>query len=251
MSSAVLVSGHMGGLGADMARLFAESGYFVIGLDRHGGSKFAHMETALDFSTLGQDQEAFNEALDSVERELGNRKLRAVINNAAEQLLGNLSELEAGQMMQSFMVNAVAPVEITRKLLKRLEESQGTVVNITSIHVDQTKAGFGAYAASKAALSSYSRSLAIECGRRVRCVEIRPAAVATPMLEAGFADSPAKRELLNEFHPTGRIASPRELAELVKAVVELEAAFINGSVIKFDGGISSCLSDPDQLGSSE
>ena len=126
-------------------------------------------------------------------------------------------------------------------------DASGVILNISSIHATQTKLGFSAYAASKSALSAYSRSMSIEWGEGIKVLEIRPAAISTQMLEDGFTSNPAARKALDKLHPSGAIASPAELARQALTLVLHAESFLNGSVIAFDGGISNCLLDPDYL----
>jgi NAD(P)-dependent dehydrogenase (short-subunit alcohol dehydrogenase family) len=86
--------------------------------------------------------------------------------------------------------------------------------------------------------------MAVELGSLIRVIELQPAAVSTSMLEAGFASSPDLRKRLDEYHPTGRIGSPEEIAEVVGSLIETDAHFLNGAFVNMDGGISVRLHDP-------
>ena len=153
-------------------------------------------------------------------------------------------DLDADSLLGSFRVNVVAPLFLTRLLAPHLESAAGTVINVGSIHATLSKASFGAYAISKSALAGLSRAMAIELGARIRTIEVRPAAIATPMLEAGFSDRPDRRTLLDQYHPSGAIATPGEVADIVRGLVETRARFANGAVVNVDGGISHVLHDP-------
>ena len=119
------------------------------------------------------------------------------------------------------------------------------MVNISSVHAKATKPKFVAYATSKAALSGLTRALAVELGSDVAVYGIEPAAVQTPMLLAGFADSPESLSRLAACHPSGRIATPQEVAELVHFLFAARSAGLQGSAIELGGGISGRLHDPD------
>src|SRR3546814_5507046 len=105
------------------------------------------------------------------------------------------------------------------------------VLNIRSIHARLTKPGFAAYATSKAALSGLTRAMAVELGSRVRVNAIEPAAIATPMLRAGFADNENGYRQLNDLHPSGNIGSPDELAQLARLLIASDNNFLNGAEI--------------------
>jgi NAD(P)-dependent dehydrogenase (short-subunit alcohol dehydrogenase family) len=142
-------------------------------------------------------------------------------------------------------INLVAPFLLTQALLPELERAEGAVVNISSIHAKLTKANFVAYATSKAALSGMTRAMAVDLGARVRVNAIEAAAIDTEMLRAGFASSPAGLDELADYHPSGAIGTPRELAKLCLYLATSESPFLDGATIGLDGGISGRLFDPD------
>ena len=98
-------------------------------------------------------------------------------------------------------INLLAPVAINKSLFDLVRRGNGSIVHIGSIHSQLTKHDFSAYAASKAALASLTRSMAIELGSEVRVNAIDPAAILTPMLQSGFADDEASFSRLASLHP--------------------------------------------------
>jgi NAD(P)-dependent dehydrogenase (short-subunit alcohol dehydrogenase family) len=87
-----------------------------------------------------------------------------------------------------------------------------------------------------------------QAGVRVLCDEqvnaICPAAIATSMLVAGFAEHPGLRAELDAMHPIGRIGEPEEVAQAAVFLASDAAAFVNGAVLALDGGIGGRLHDP-------
>jgi NAD(P)-dependent dehydrogenase (short-subunit alcohol dehydrogenase family) len=125
-----------------------------------------------------------------------------------------------------------------------LAANAGSFLAISSIHERLTKPGFVAYATSKAALSGMVRAMAVELGGTVRCNAICPAAIATPMLVAGFEGRPDALAALNAYHPVGRLGQPEEVAAAAVYACSDAAGFLNGSCIDLSGGISGRLHDP-------
>jgi len=243
LTRCIVISGHLGGLGQALAHCFDAAGYAVIGIDRSLGSDVAHQQFSLDLSKL--ENAAYQQTLaGDLKDAIGGRPVHALINNAAVQHLGPLDSAPIEHYVESFRVNALAPLILSRLLLLQLESSKSTIINMGSIHADLTKPGFSPYSISKAALAGVSRAMALEFGHRIRIVEVRPAAIATPMLEAGFADDPAARLALDECHPTGRIGEPDEIARTILLLAQADAVFLNGAVVNIDGGISHRLHDP-------
>ena len=133
---------------------------------------------------------------------------------------------------------------MVQTFLSRLEEARGAVVNIGSIHATQTKPRFVAYSTSKAAIAGLTRALAVDLGGRLRVNAIHPAAIRTPMLEAGFAGQSEDRRLLDTFHPAGRIGEPEEVARLAVFLASESSGFLTGSCFGLDGALSARLHDP-------
>ena len=129
-------------------------------------------------------------------------------------------------------------------LLPELQQVEGSVVNIASIHATNTKPEFVCYATSKTALIGLTRSLAIDLGNKVRINAICPAATATPMLMAGFKGKGGEFQQLSQMHPLERIAQPEEVARVGLFLASPQASFITGASLKVDGGIGVRLHDP-------
>ena len=86
--------------------------------------------------------------------------------------------------------------------------------------------------------------MAVELGGTVRVNAIEPAAIATPLLEAGFADNPDLKAKLDSYHPTSSIGTPADVARAVLFLLDPANTFINGCVLPLGGGIHSRLHDP-------
>ena len=237
----VIITGHTGGIGAEIAKQIAQKGYEVLGIDQISGTE-DYLEIVADLSDIT------DEANTSFERDLKvlltHRKVKAVINCAAIQVVKPVNEIKMSEMQRSLTVNTLAPLRLVQLTLNELEATDGIVINIGSIHSRLTKKNFLAYSVSKAALTGLTRAMSVELGKRIRVVEIQPAAISTPMLEAGFSNNAEQRKLLDDFHPTGKIGQPGEVAELCLLLVENKIPFLNGSILQLDGGISHVLSDP-------
>lgn len=168
-----------------------------------------------------------------------------IINNAAEQILKPVAEIEWTDWEHSFSVNTIAPFFLVQGFIQELSTYQGHVINISSIHAKLTKTNFTCYASSKAALEGITRSLALELSSLgISINAIAPAAISTEMLKAGFDDMPEKLHELESYHPSKSIGTPLQTASLVKAITDQEGGFLSGSVIDFSGAIASRLYDP-------
>jgi NAD(P)-dependent dehydrogenase (short-subunit alcohol dehydrogenase family) len=244
-ASWAIITGSSGGIGKEMVRRFVSEGYRVLGLDQNpydGEVATAFLKSDLD--RFCQDEEYRRQFLSDVLEVIGQDQLHVLINNAATQVLAAVEDISSSAWTNTINVNLGAPFFLTQGLLARLAAAQGSVINIASIHAKLTKPGFTAYATSKAALIGLTRAMAVEIGSRVRVNAIAPAAIATPMLEAGFIDRPHKLAELRSFHPVHAIGLPSQVADLALHLTTHHSKFINGSVLEVDGGIGARLHDP-------
>lgn len=242
----VVVTGAAGGIGQALVRCFAEAGYSVIATDRCAIPEdlpCRHFVQA-DLQRTTAESDYAETIFTQIREHLGGRPLKALVNNAAVQVLGPVDKLSREDWRATLDVNLLAPFFWTQTFLPELEACHGTVLNISSIHARLTKPAFVAYATSKAALSGLTQAMAVELGARIRINAIEPAAIDTPMLRAGFSENELGYLKLNQCHPTATIGKPEELASLARMIVESNMEFLNGAMIDFSGGLRARLHDP-------
>ncbi len=240
----VIVTGANGGIGQVLCDAFGHKAWRVIATDRHDHASAGTDDyVALDLARAVHDAAYRDRQLD-VLRGLAGDRLDCLINNAAVQHTGSLETLTDKDISESFDVNTLAPMILVRDLLPMLKAARGSVINVLSIHSSLTKPGFSAYSASKAALSGMTRALSIDLAPDVRINGIAPAAIATPMLEQGFGSGDQLAELKN-YHPSGDIGSPQDVAEIALFLAASSSRFLNGTIVGLDGGIAGRLHDPD------
>lgn len=247
----VLISGAAGGIGSALVDHLRNLGWRVLATDHPELCPPPVEQTEpvirwlpADLTLLasgGAPLEAF--AIQVLELSRG-APLTAIVHNAALQRLGTFTDLTTADWQATFAVNLLAPVAINRQLLGELIYSRGSIVHISSIHSQLTKAEFTAYATSKAALSGLTRALSVEIGHQVRVNAIEPAAIRTPMLEAGFAEHPERLAKLEAFHPSGSIGIPMDVAQAVSYLIDPTNTFVNGCILQLGGGIHNKLHDP-------
>ena len=250
MTKLVIITGSSGGIGKELVNCYLESDFHVIGLDC----------ISSDFRDLKNFQEVNCDLLkfvkDEIYRERLSKKIKElipknilefnIINNAAVQITGDFLKLNSDHWDNTFTVNVFAPFFIVREFHEELIKNSGHVVNISSIHSKLTKKGFSCYAASKAALESITRSLAIELSPSgVSINSISPAAISTEMLLKGFSSNPNGINNLKDFHPSRVIGDPKELSEFIKSITRHKGSFLTGENFSITGGIQGVLHDPD------
>lgn len=246
MPRIAIVTGAAGAVGMAICKAFAEAGHQIVAIDLRRpdtlGKDAVFVE--IDFNRYCADSEYRGVSNARLRDALSGRSLAALINNAAIQIIKPAGDLTAEDWIRTLNINLLTPFLLTQALIEELAAAHGAVVNISSIHAQQTKPEFVAYATSKAALNGLTRSLAVDLGGRVRVNSICPAAIDTPMLREGFAGQDELLDQLGQMHPAGRIGEPGEVAALALFLASDAALFITGAEIKLDGGISSRLHDP-------
>jgi NAD(P)-dependent dehydrogenase (short-subunit alcohol dehydrogenase family) len=240
---AVLVTGAAGGIGKSICKVFSEAEYRVIGVDRRESADLPFEVIHFDIGKLGHfkaDDESFYGRVEK----LSGGCLNALINNAAIQIVKPIEDITASDWTEALNINLLAPFWLIQHFLPLLRASNGSVVNIASIHAVLTKPEFTVYSTSKGALVSLTRALALELAPDVRINAIIPAATDTPMLRAGFEDNIDGLRQLGDYHPLGRIAQPDEVAQVALFLAGPKTSFMTGSTVNVDGGIGVCLHDP-------
>ncbi len=244
MTRTILITGAAGGIGRALCRAFTAKGDRVIALDREDALGTFDQSDNLyplpyDLKCLADTEEALDDLKVAVAA-LAPAGVDILVNNAAVQKLAPALHLALEDWINTLNVNLTAPF----RLVQGLADTLKVVINITSVHARQTKKSFAAYAASKAGLEGLTRALALDLGPRVRVVGLAPAAVSTPMLEAGFEGQADARAALDMAHPLERVADPDEIARAVLFLAGEGASFMTGQTLAFDGGVLARLYDP-------
>ena len=242
----VIVTGAVGAIGASVTTKFLACEIGVIAIDKLPFSDVAHSRLKFLQCDLGKVAECSNEAdklYKNVIELVGEGSLVGLINNAALQDLAPTMAITRESWHATLNINLNVPLFLTQLFLRDLEASRGSVVNIGSIHSKLTKPKFVAYATSKAGLAGLTRAMAVDLAGSVAVNCIEPAAIDTEMLREGFSGDERNFNSLAECHPSGRIGSTQEVAELAYFLTTTPG-FINGAVIGVDGGISGRLHDP-------
>jgi NAD(P)-dependent dehydrogenase (short-subunit alcohol dehydrogenase family) len=132
-----------------------------------------------------------------------------------------------------------------------LKASQGSIVNVSSVHAVATSANIAAYAASKGALLAFTRATAIEFGDAgIRVNAILPGAVDTPMLHEGLARGHIAGASLDELlrglggrHVLNRVGDPEEIGKVILFLADNnQSSFMTGQDLIVDGGALCRLS---------
>lgn len=233
----VLVTGATRGLGLAISRRLARENYRIVGVGRSASAGFNALlaETpAVSFEPF--DLAETNKLHDWV-RDLGRRHGRffGLVNNAAVGTDGVLATMHERDIERALALNLQSPIVLTKYLSRSmLVGGEGRIVNISSIIATTGFNGLSVYAASKAGLIGFSRSLARELGKAgitVNCVA--PGYMETDMTQAITSE---RLDAIKRRSPTGRLATADDVAGAVAYLMGDDGKMVTGTTITVDGG---------------
>jgi NAD(P)-dependent dehydrogenase (short-subunit alcohol dehydrogenase family) len=164
-----------------------------------------------------------------------------LVNNAALFAVLPLIEVEAAEAARFFAVNAIGPLNAGRAFARWAGNHKrgGAIVNVSSIAAGRPAQGLGLYSASKAALDSLTRSMAVEwAGEGLRVNAVAPGHVATEGVLEDLRTGRLDEKAVLARIPAGRIASGDDIADGVLFLCSDRARHILGHVLTIDGGES-------------
>ena len=230
MSRVVLVTGGSKGIGLAVARRFAEMGDKVAVTYNSSPPPDGLFGVKCDVTSA----ESVDAAFAAVEAEFG--PVEILVSNAGitkDGLLLRMSEADFGAVIDA---NLTAAYRVTKRAAQgMLRAKKGRIVLMSSVVGLLGSAGQANYAASKAGLVGFARSVARELGSRsITCNVVAPGPVATDMTAALGEQRLAE---LTAAVPLARMADPDEIAGVVAFLASADAAYITGAVIPVDGGL--------------
>ncbi|OLZ68437.1 beta-ketoacyl-ACP reductase [Streptomyces sp. IMTB 2501] len=230
MGRSVLITGGNRGIGLSIAREFAAAGDRVAVTYRSGEPPEGLFGVRCDVTSADDVERAFTE----VEAEHG--PVEVVVANAGitrDRLLLRMDEEDFGAVLATNLGGVFRVVKRAGRGMLRARS--GRIVLISSVVGMSGEAGQCNYAATKAGLIGFGRSLARELGSRGITVNIvAPGIVATDM--TAVLPQERRDEICGQV-PLRRMAEPGEIAPVVRFIASPEAAYITGAVIPVDGGL--------------
>lgn len=158
-----------------------------------------------------------------------------LVNNAGLRLDGLSPQLEDEQWQRVIDVNLTATFRATREALSQMLRARfGRVVNVASIVGLRANAGQANYAASKAGVIGFTKTVAAEVARRGVTVN----AVAPGLIETALTEGIVDGEMAKAI-PVRRVGTPEEVAACIRFLASEEASYVTGTTLTVDGGLSA------------
>ncbi len=233
MGKTILVTGATRGIGRAITEKLLSEGHKVFAVYKEStdqannlAEKYGNKVATLRVNLADDGQ------IKQLLEQLKDVQLDGIVNNAGIVYLTKWDELNFDEWDETLDVNLTAPVKLVHGLRNNLKDG-ATVVNIAS--VDGYVAAFDtiAYAASKAALISVTKSLAAVLGsRNIRVNAIAPGWVETEMTAESMPDES------KELTPLKRNAKPEEVANVASFLLSDQSSFVSGTTITVDGGLT-------------
>lgn len=240
-TSVAIVTGGSKGIGAAISRRLAADGASVIVNYAHGKDAAEAIVADIEQSggraiAIAADvgaTEGMRTLFDAAEQAFG--PVDVLVNNAGMMKLSTIAECDDAAFEQQMALNLGAVFRGMREAARRLAYG-GRIINFSSSVVGLYQPGYGVYAATKAAVEAMTHILAKEVGGRGITVNaVAPGPVATELFLGGKSDEQVAG--IARMNPFGRIGEPEEIAGVVAFLVSADARWVNGQVIRANGGV--------------
>jgi NAD(P)-dependent dehydrogenase (short-subunit alcohol dehydrogenase family) len=238
---AAIITGGDSGIGRAVAEAFAKEGadVAIVYLNEHIDAK----ETARFVEGMGRqcllldgdigDESFCKRAVKAAAKKFG--RLDIVVNNAAEQHpQKSIEEITKLQLEKTFRTNIFSFFYMVKHALPHLEEG-AAIINTTSVTAYRGSPELLDYSATKGAIVTFTRSLAMQLvNRKIRVNGVAPGPIWTPLIPSTF--DPKKVQSFGSDVPLGRAGQPSEVAPCFVFLASDDASYITGQVLHPNGG---------------
>lgn len=236
-----LVTGASRGIGAAIAKRLASDGFTVV--INYAGNAAEAEQLATEIEKSGgraitaqadvSDPAAVARMFDAAEAAYGG--VNVLINNAGIMKLAPLAESDDALFDSQIAVNLKGTFNTLRQAARRLRNG-GRIVNLSTSVVGLKLENYGVYAATKAAVETFTAILSKELrGRSITVNAVAPGPVATDLFLNG--KSPELIERMSKMNPLERLGTPADIANAIAFLAGPDGGWINGQVLRANGGM--------------
>ncbi|MFE9447655.1 SDR family oxidoreductase [Streptomyces sp. NPDC006739] len=223
----VVVTGGTRGVGAGIARAFAEAGARVLACARRPPEHPLH---GVEFASLDvRDPPAVRAFFEALPR------LDVLVNNAGGTPYRLLADGDSERHVRVIELNLIAPLTASLAAYPHLRRSRGSVVMVGSVSGGRPSPGSAAYGAAKAGLENLARSMAVEWAPEVRVNTLLVGMVRTELSHLHYGGEDGI-EAVSRTVPLGRLAAPTDVGAAAVFLASAQAAYISGASLHVHGG---------------
>lgn len=238
-----LITGCNRGIGKATVEVFAAEGANIICAIRKENPEFKEFTASLE-SKYGvniehryydlSDEESIKALVKGLTQE--KRVIDVLVNNAGMPAGGMLLMTSIQKIKEVFQVNFFSQVLLTQLIAKMMmKQRKGSIVNMSSVTALDNQGGWTAYGGSKAAMISFTRTIARELATfNIRVNAVAPGLIDTQM--GGEMDERFQKDMLSRTD-LGRKGRPEEVANLIVFLASDESSYMTGQIIRIDGGM--------------
>lgn len=244
-SNTAIVTGGAKGIGAEIVRKLSYEGYNVVLVDIDEEEMRTIVSNAqkdgkpevLGIKADISDEESVKNMIDQAICYFG--EISILINCAAIQTIVSFDQLEFKEWKRILDVNLNGTFLCCKYIAEHFKKNQkGNIINMTSIHATLPRIDKFHYDASKAAVSIFTKELALEmAGHGIRVNGIAPGAIETPMNSELLVNQDKFEAVISKI-PMKRMGKPEDIADLVMFLISEKSKYITGEIITIDGGRS-------------
>lgn len=236
-----LITGATRGIGRGIAEMFAQQGAKVAFTYAGSVDKAKELEATLSsvtqikgYQSDASDYDAAQKLVDEVMTEFG--QIDILVNNAGITRDGLLMRMSKDDWDTVIKVNLDSVFNLTKAVIKPMMKAKsGSIINMTSVVGVKGNAGQANYAASKAGVIGFTKSIALELGsRNIRCNAVAPGFIETEMTAA--LDEKAVQTWRDGI-PLKRGGQPEDIANVCVFFGSDMSAYVTGQVLNVDGGM--------------
>lgn len=238
-----IITGCNRGIGRATVEVFAAEGANVICAIRKENTEFKEFTDSL-MSKYGvtiehryfdlSDEESIKALMKGITQE--KRIIDVLVNNAGIPAGGMLLMTSIQKIKEVFQVNYFSQVLLTQLVAKiMMKQKKGSIINMSSVTALDNQGGWTAYGGSKAAMISFTKTIARELATfNIRVNAVAPGLIDTQM--GGEMDERFQQDMLSRAD-LGRKGTPEEVANLIAFLASDASSYITGQVIRIDGGM--------------
>lgn len=189
-----------------------------------------------------QDVTSEQEWKDTIDRTMDQwGRLDVLVNNAGIAVLRPIDTMTLQEFEKQMNVNMTSVFMGTKSAIAAMKKNGGgSIVNMSSVAGLVGIPGVSAYAASKAGVRLFSKTVAIECAKdNIRCNSVHPGVIYTNIQKDALRDNPEQYDIINASIPVGKMGEPEDIANCVLFLASDEAKYITGAEFVVDGGLTA------------